>query len=185
MQNQQPDDFVAVQPHGVVHRRVPFLGTRAQRQSWRPPLPCPALEAPPGALGRWQGAAARWGAGSYPVPGVEVRLAGDELLAALVAPCAHRHMQGRAQQLGTRATWSGHGTGSKNSSQKISTGSKGQLFISSLKSCRVPEVHTLSLALMFTPLSSKNFRTSRLPPRHAQCRAVEWSFNRKKKLKVF
>lgn len=77
-----------------------------------------------------------------------------------------------------------HGTGKdcfKNGCQKLSrVWSKDQLLVSSLKSCRIPKARTLSLAFLFIPLSSKNFRTSRFPPRHAQCRAVDSSCSRKK-----
>lgn len=86
---------------------------------------------------------------------------------------------------GESSQW--HGTGKdhfKNGCQKLSTWSKCQLFISNLKRYRVPETHTLSLAFLFIPLSSKNFRTSRFPPRHAQCRAVDSSCSRKNKWKL-
>lgn len=38
-------------------------------------------------------------AGAYPVPGVEIGLAGDEVLPAVVATCPNSHVQGRAEQL--------------------------------------------------------------------------------------
>lgn len=86
---------------------------------------------------------------------------------------------------GGSGQWHGtHKDRFENGCQKLSTWSKGQLFICNFRSCRVPEAHTLSLAFLFIPLSSKNFRTSRFPPRHAQCRAVDSSCSRKNKWKV-
>lgn len=69
----------------------------AQRQCCRP---APAAQGfSRGSAWGCPGLAGR-GVGAYPVSGVQIRLAGDEVLPAVVATCSHSHVQGRAAQLG-------------------------------------------------------------------------------------
>ena len=112
-------------------------------------------------------------ASTHPVFGVEVCLAGDEMLRALVVASPHRNMQRGAEQLRNgRARWvPGREDKGCPRPQRMCEGEEGN----------GSRRNTLSRALILAPLFSNSFKTSRLPPRLAQWIAVDSSCKREVK----